>query len=113
MKAIPRSLLIHQAKLKAVISKDDWGNEELLDPILLDRIRIEPSTKFVRAKDNSEIQLAAVLYYDCKNSKPRNMVFTDESVIVFHEESYRIKLVEPLYDQKRLHHYELGMVRDG
>lgn len=113
MRPIPKAMLIHSADIQEVEEKDQWGSESLSDPTVLQRVRIEPSTKYVRTKDNNEIQLAATMFFDCFNSRPRGQVFYDGQVITFNDERYRVKLVELLYDGRRLHHYEIGMVRDA
>lgn len=113
MKPIPKKLLIHTVQLRAVNDKNAWGNETLGDPIELKNVRLEPSTKYVKDKDHNEIQLAAMLFFDIHNSRPHGQIFNDGQVLVFNGERYRIQLVEPLYDGRRLHHYELGLIRDA
>ena len=113
MKPIPKALLIHTVTLCSVAEKDAWGKEELGDPVVLQYVRMEPSTKYVKDKDHKEIQLAATLFYDCHNSRPRNQTFSDGQVLTFNGEKYRVQLVEPLYDGRRLHHYEMGLIRDA
>lgn len=113
MRPIPKALLIHEVLLQCVIDKDSWGKEKLSEPIALKYVRLEPSTKYVKDKEHNEIQLAAVLFYDCYNSRPRKQLFHDNQVITFNNEKYRVQLVEPLYDGRRLHHYELGVIRDA
>ena len=113
MKPIPKKLLIHTVQLQEVSEKDAWGNETLADPVELQYVRLEPYTKFVRDKDHKEIQLAATLFYDFHNSRPRGQTFSDGQVLAFNGERYRVQLVEPLYDGRRLHHYELGLIRNA
>lgn len=113
MMPIPKALLIHGADLQAVTGKDAWGNETLSNPVGLKYVRFEPSTKYVKDKQNNEIQLAAVMFYDCRNSRPKGQIFTDGQIVTFNGEGYRVKLVEPLYDGRRLHHYELGLIRNA
>lgn len=74
---------------------------------------METSSKIVRDKNNAEIQLAATLFYDCKNSKPNGMCFAEDDVIIYNGENYQIKIVDSLYDEKKLHHFELGLIRNG
>lgn len=76
-------------------------------------MRLEPSTKVVRDKNNAEVQLAATLFYDCKNSSPRGVVFKTDDIIIFNDEKFKVQVIEPLYDERKLHHYELGMIRHG
>ena len=111
MIAIPKKLLIHNAKIYRTISKDRWGNGTTDDGVKLDKIRIEPSRKIVRDKNSAEIQLAAMLFYDCKNSIPRNFSFKEDEIVSFNGQKMRIVSVEPLYDQRKLHHYEVGVVK--
>lgn len=113
MRPIPKALLIHAVGLRSVTGKDEWGKETLSDPVNLRSVRMEPSTKYVKDKDHNEIQLAAVMFFDCHNSQPRGQTFSDGQILSFNGETYRIQLVEPLYDGRRLHHYELGLIRDA
>lgn len=113
MRPIPRSLLIHTVALHKKIEEDRWGKGELDGGIELTNVRMEPSGKIVRNKNNAEIQLTATLFYDCKNSRPKDVVFKVDDLIAFNDVLHRIEIVEPLYDEKRLHHYELGLVKGG
>lgn len=110
MQAIPKRLLIHKS-VKYTYVKDRWGEETLDDGQEIKYIRIEPSSKVVRDKNNAEVQLAAMLFYDCKNSFPRDVVWKEDDIVAVNDEKYRVQTVEPLYDGKRLHHYEIGMVK--
>lgn len=74
---------------------------------------VEPSNQIVRDKNNSEIQLAATLFYDCRNSQPIGINFKVDQIIDFNGQKHQIKTIEPLYDNLKLHHYEIGMVRYG
>lgn len=89
--------------------EDRWGNTELVGKQELRYVRMEPSSKVVRDKGGAEIQLAATLFYDCRNSRPQNIEFAVDDIIIFNSQKHRVKLVEPLYDGEKLHHYELGL----
>lgn len=111
MKPIPKSLLPHEAVLHKKINSGGRFEEDSLDPgIRLIYVRMEPSNKIVRDKNGAEIQLAATLFYDCKNSDPKNVSFKVDDVISFNGQKHRVQVVEPLYDNRKLHHYELGLV---
>lgn len=110
MKAIPKKLLIHDAVLKRE-KKSEWGSGALETVTELSRIRIEPSSRITRDKNNVEYQLTAILFFDCKNSRPSNQEFREDDIIDFHGSLHRIISVEPLYDERKLHHYEMGMIR--
>lgn len=113
MRPIPKRLLIHKITVESVTSKDRWGKEITVPAHDLEYIRMEPSTKIVRGKDNVEIQLAAILFFDCHYSRPRDQKFVDGMILGFNGEKYRVATVEPLYDEGRLHHYEVGLVKHG
>ena len=113
MKPIPKRLLIHTAILYQRVNVDKWGKGELNGGQMLSDIRIEPSEQIIRDKNNSEIQLAATLFLDCRNSQPADISFKVDQIVDFNGQKYQIKTVEPLYDNSKLHHYEIGMVRYG
>ena len=110
MRAIPRKLLIHDATLYRVSENDRWGKTQMDEGTHLTSIRIEPSGSIIRDKNNAEIRLAATLFFDCQNSRPQGIGLLVDDIIVFNGQKHQVKLVEPLYDEKRLHHYELGLV---
>lgn len=112
MRPIPKNLLIHEVTLHKLMKADEFYDEGVPDAgMVLKHVRLEPSSKIVRGKDNAEIQLAATMFYDCKNSEPQNVAFQVDDIIVFHEQKHQVKVVEPLYDGRKLHHYELGLIK--
>ena len=111
MRPIPKKLLIHTVTHARIASNDRWDEGSLTDQQELKCVRMEPSSKIVRDKNNAEIQLAATLFYDCKNSRPRGVDFAVDDIILFNGQKHAIQLIEPLYDGKRLHHYEQGVVK--
>lgn len=114
MKPIPKSLLPHSVMLHKKVNAGGRFEEDSLDSgTKLTYVRMEPSNRIIRDKNNAEIQLAATLFYDCKNSSPNNISFNTDDVIVFNGQNHRIQIVEPLYDRRKLHHYELGLVSNA
>lgn len=113
MRAIPKSLLIHTVTLHKKANEDRWGKGELDSGTDLTYVRMEPSGKIVRDKNNAEIQLAATLFYDCKNSRPQDIAFQMDDIIIFNGMKHQVMLIEPLYDDKRLHHYEVGLIKSA
>ena len=109
MLPIPKNLLIHSAMLRTV-SEDKWQSETVQTTAELTKIRVEPSSKLVTAKDNRQVSLSAVLFFDCKNSRPCDVNFKHGQKIVFQGTEYTIETIEKLYDNSRLHHYELGLI---
>ena len=111
MRAIPKSLLPHTVALFRKTSEDIWGAEQLDAGVELTRVRMEPSSRIARDKNNTEIQLAATLFYDCKNSRPSGVKFQLDDIVVFNGQKHQVKMIEPLYEKMRLHHYEIGLVK--
>lgn len=110
MRPIPRSLLIHSATLRSPAGVDVWQKPINLAPIDLSYVRIDPSSKVIISKDNTEMQLSSTLIYDCRNSRPLDVTFTPEQIITWQDRDYKVISAEPLYDGKRLHHWELGLI---
>lgn len=111
IKAIPKALLIHTVSHAHAVDEDRWGNEVLKDEQKLKYVRMEPSSKVVRDKNNVEVQLAATMFYDCRNSRPKGMEFSEDDIVIFNGQKHCIQTVEPLYDGERLHHIEMGLVK--
>lgn len=111
MRPIPKVLLIHTVTQAKVKGNEGWGDESLTDQQELRYVRVEPSSRVIRDKNNAEVQLAATLFFDCKNSRPVGTAFSEDQVIDFQGQKYRIVSVEPLTDRRKLHHYEIGMVK--
>lgn len=108
MKPLPKHWLIHSAVLKTQIGEDGWQSPTHTEQAI-GRIRIEPSGRFVTDKENRQIQLAATLFYCCRNSVPRGVEFVEGQKLVFDGRKYQVETVEKLYDGRRLHHYEVGL----
>lgn len=107
-KPIPKSLLIHSAVLYKV-SEDNWQGEKR-DPIAeLSHVRIEPCTKLVADKENRSVEISAVLFYDCCNSRPKAVEFAEGQRVDFGGRLYRVQSIERISDDKRLHHLEVGL----
>ena len=114
MKPIPKSLLPHSVMLhKKVNAGGRFEEDSLDDGTKLTYVRMEPSSRIVRDNNGAEIQLAATLFYDCRNSDPKDISFKVDDVIVFNGQKHRVQVVEPLYDRNKLHHYELGLVSNA
>ncbi len=111
MRAIPKSLLLHTVARVKTAPADFWENEEIVGQEEITFVRMEPSHRIIRDKNNAELQLSAVLFYDCRNSRPQGIAFAEDEIILFNGQKYQIREVEPLYDGRRLHHYEIGMVK--
>lgn len=110
-KAIPRALLIHSAvKRTGEKSVDRDGIESWPGSIDLTRIRVEPTNKLALDKDNRQVQLALLVFYDCQNSLPAGTSFTVGDAISYSGTEYTVVTVEPIFDATKLHHWELGLI---
>lgn len=109
MMPIPRHLLIHTAILQNPSTPDAW-QYITYQSRPLSYVRIDPTSKVVRSKDNTEIQLSSVLLYDCHNSRPCGIHFYVGQRITWQGNDYTVQTIEPMYDGKRLHHWEVGLV---
>ena len=111
MRPIPKRLLIHTALYAREENAGRWAEAVISNQKELQFVRIETSEEMERDKNNAEIRTAATLFYDCKNSLPKDMEFAVDDVILFNGQKHKIRSVEALYDEKRLHHYEIELMK--
>lgn len=109
MTAIPKSMLPHSCTLETPIGEDDYGKVSYSEPVKLKNVRIDPSSSVSADKQNREQRLSAVLIYDCRNSSGANG-FEEEQKIIFEGKEYTIHSIDKLYDRRKLHHYEVGLI---
>lgn len=109
MKPIPKHLLIHRATAIKRENADMWNNITDKTVAQLENVRLEPSSALTVTKDNRQVKLSAVLFFDCVNSKPAGFDFSDTDIIEALGGRYEIISVDKLYDEKKLHHYEVGL----
>lgn len=109
MKPIPKKLLIHSAAAITETVTDMWGNQTESGSVDLTSVRVEPSSALKLDKLNQQIQLDAVLFYDCRNSRPLNHEFSHDEKIEYSGADYRIVSVKKMYDGEKLHHIEVGL----
>lgn len=95
IKAIPKKLLIHTVT-HAKIDDDRWGAETLKDEQKITHVRMEPSGKVVRDKNNAEVQLAATLFYDSRNSRPKDIEFAEDDIIIFNGQKHSMTIAKVL-----------------
>lgn len=111
MKPIPRAVLPHTVTLNIPGQTDTWSRET--DQSMgaeIRFVRIEPSSKLVADAQNQQIQLSALLFYDCTNSIPRGVDWKQGQQITFNNQQFTVQSVEPLYAARALHHYEIGLI---
>ena len=112
---------MHTAELITKYGADKWGKASESETVKLERIRIEPTSKTVTDAAGTVIQLSAVLFFDCRNSAPKGVIFAlrDDSVngkivdiqqVKFNGRIFTVTTIEPLYaDTSEIHHYEVGL----
>lgn len=111
MRPIRKRLLIHGVTLEKVNSSQEWGTENTTD-YNLTFVRVDPTSQLVQTKDNQERRLTHVLFYDNENSEglPNNVTFEVNDNIIFQGRRHVIVSVMELYDRRKFHHYELGLI---
>ncbi|MHB1152094.1 MAG: putative minor capsid protein [Eubacteriales bacterium] len=119
LKPIPARILKHSAILKKCTGTDAWEKPTYAD-YTLSRVCIQPSNKTVKSKDNTDITLSGLMFYDCRLSSPRNLDLKalknqadaagGDMLLVFGSETFTVETVETLYDDVgSYHHTEVGL----
>jgi hypothetical protein len=106
-------MLIHSAKHRyGAKTQNDAGQWTHASNQTLTRVRFEPSTKLVKTKDNNEVQLSAVMFFDCRNSGPADTTFMlgDEIERVDGSTYEIVGGTEPIFDGNRAHHFEVELL---
>jgi len=111
MVKIPRWMRPHTITYKARTGTDAWSNPSYAASVTVNYVRMEPTSKIILSKDNTQIQLASVLYYDCQDSSPTGMQFKGLDVIEFNGRTYTVIEPDSLYDKGvTAHHLEIGLI---
>ena len=105
-KPIPIKDLIHVAALKVVDDVDMYGNETYTN-VDLTRVRFEPTRKTMLSNLGEGKDDKFLMFFDLKNSRPKNQEFTKLNKIVFHDVELTIREIAEEYDGDKLHHYEI------
>lgn len=108
MVPIPVSILCHSATLQNA-AQNQYRDLTYTKAYDLTKIRVEPSSKQIITKTGAQKQLALVLFYDCVSSKPKKVTFTVGQYVLYNGAEYRIEMVDELHDNRKLHHYEVGL----
>ena len=111
--AIPKKLLIHSATLHNAGTQGIWTDTSETWLASLNRVRFEPYKRIVKTVDNTDVQLAALMFVDGRNSEivPETATFAVGQIVIWDSIKYLVETVEPLYDDSALHHYEIGLSR--
>lgn len=103
---IPRALLPHQAQLLTE-TMDAWQHSTVIDSKQLKYIRIDADLSR-RADEKDTVHTAHwLLFYDCRNSQPRDVCFALGLVILWNDLRLIVKQVTPVWADQALHHFEI------
>jgi hypothetical protein len=119
MQSIPARILIHSGTTTIYYDADKWGGTPDAVTAPIAGIRIEPYRRETHDRDQQEVTLTAMMYYDTHNSTctlpfvlpgdTYNGGKVKQQTISALGRVFVVKTVEPIYDDQALHHYEVGL----
>ncbi len=110
---IPVYLLPHSATQKyGKPTENDAGTRTWPSSRALSHVRFEPTSRMTMGKDNKQIALSAIMFFDCRNSSPRSSTFAiGDQISRTGGSAYTVVGgTEPLCDARQPHHYELELI---
>lgn len=110
MRPIPKWMLTHSAKLYSEKQHDSWQKTTWDEPVTLRHVRIEYDEALIFGVNNQQYRRTAVLFFDVRNSKPVGTTFYRGQKLTAFGRDFRVEKVEPLYDERGLHHYEVSLL---
>lgn len=110
MVKIPAWARQHTAIFRKRTSTDTWDGPEYAADVTLSGIRVEPTSRIVLSKDNQQVQLASLLFYDCQGSSPAGITFAELDQVEFKGRKFTVVSVDEPYEKSDLHHYEVGLI---
>lgn len=108
---IPTWMLPHSATQSYGTPTDNgWGGKTWPSRSLT-HVLFEPTSKLIRTSDNREIQLSAIMYFDCRNSGPAGATFAlGDQIQQIDGRTYTVVGgVDPLLEGTRAHHWEVEL----
>lgn len=119
LKPIPSKILTHSGLLKVPTGTDRYGEPNYAE-YNLTRINIQASNAVIKSKDNKEVVLRSILFFDIRNSRPlgldlvtlKNQADSHNSQIkiLCGSNTYTVESVDSLTDDRgKLHHYQIGL----
>lgn len=106
MQAIPRNVLIHTATHKVLSDIDAYGVQTTIESSLK-HVRFEPSRKTILSNLGEAKDDKYLMFFDCKNSSPKDETFSKLDKIVYNGVELTIREIVQEYDDKGLHHLEI------
>lgn len=118
LRTIPKCILTHSAVLRTVVDTDRWGSPAYTDTPL-SKVHVQPVHEFIKTKDDKEIRLNAILFFDCRLSVPSmdwQSLFHSSALedgqlkVVYNGREYTVYSIDLVPDDEgHLHHVEVGM----
>lgn len=102
---IPLSMLCHKATLLIPDDSDDALDRGFSEREL-SHVRIQLCDKVRLSDGNTVSNSAAVLYYDCRSSKPQGLELSTDMQLRFAGRTYRIAQAEQVLEKSRPHHWK-------
>lgn len=119
MQSIPAQILIHSGTMTIYYAADKWGGTPTATTAPISHVRIEPYRRETHDRDQQEVTLTALMFFDCKNSACElpfvlpgdvyNGGKVKQQTISALGRVFVVKTVEPIYDDQALHHIEVGL----
>lgn len=118
MVKIPRWARPHTVTYKHYVGKDIHQNPQYDAPVTIKYVRMEPTSKIVLTKDNTQVQLSSLLFFDCQDSQATNASGNSVSVsfdnldsVTFGGRDYTVLSVDTLFDKSQApHHIEVSLI---
>ncbi len=108
MRPIPLGLLCHTVQLSNV-ERDDYGAETDVPVATLHRVRLEPSAQVLVSNQGMDVQCSATLFVDARRSWPVGVRVLPEQALLWEGKRFRVHAVYPLFDGRKLHHWEVAL----
>jgi hypothetical protein len=83
---------------------------EMLTPVAaLSRVHVAADALQEQTREDTRSVRTALLLYDARHSRPKDVVFAVGQRVLFEGVNYRVAAVEQLFDGARLHHVEVSL----
>lgn len=109
MSSIPKRGLKHSATLNTTINRDFWGNPTPAT-INLRFVFIQNDEELINTNTNQEQKLKAIMFFDIRNSRPKNQQFLKNDTVVFENKTYTIIKIGTKRDKGKINHLEIEMI---
>lgn len=125
LKPIPNRLLKDRVVFHVPVDMDKW-QKPIYEDVIVSNVHVQPTNATKKTVSNEEVVLRAVLFVDCKLSRPLvdlmalqhaaqavgNSILCTITDYAGNETNYTVETIDALPDVPaiRVHHYEVGLV---